>query len=91
MEITAKIPQRTVKGLVLGCKQHDLVSRQGKKYPRLKRAVIVGRSEWAVLSRPLPCQVLHQPECSAQDLASILACALPSAFGVFPSPPVLSS
>lgn len=76
---------------MLGCKQRDLVSRQGKKHPRLKRAVIVGRSEWALLSHPVPAQVLHQPEGSAEDLASSLARTLPSAFGVFPSPPVPSS
>lgn len=73
MEITAKTPQRAVKGLVLRCKPRDLVSQQGKKYPRLKRAVIAGRNERAVLSPPLPAHVLHQPEGSAQDLASSLA------------------
>lgn len=70
MELTATIPLRAVKGLVLGCKQCDIVLQQGKKYPRLKRAVIAGRNAWAALLPPVLAQVLHQPEGSAQDLAS---------------------
>lgn len=55
---------------MLGCKQRDLVSWQCKKYPRLKRAVIAWRNEWAVLSPLLPAQVLCQPKGLAQDLVS---------------------
>lgn len=66
------------------CKQRDLVSRQGKKYTRFKRAVIADMNKGAVLPLPIPAQVLYQPEGSEQDLTSSEACALLLTLSVFP-------
>lgn len=70
---------------VVVCKQRDLVSRQGKKYTRFKRAVIAEMNKGAILSPPIPAQVLYQPEGSEQDLTSYEGCALLLTLSVFSS------
>lgn len=79
VEITRKNPLRAVGGGgVLGCKQRDLVSRQGKKYRRFKRAVIADMDEKNGLSPSILAQVLYL------DLTASEASALLLALSVFP-------